>query len=174
MSKVVKVKKNISLDNIDLFIFDFDGVLTNNLVYIDQDGNESVRCSRADGLAFEALNKLNKSIYIISTEVNPVVSERAKKLKIPVLQGVNNKVLALKSLIKEKNYKTDRVLYIGNDLNDYNAIQVCGFSACPADSHPSIKVIVDVVLKTSGGMGVARELVEEVLSINLIEILYNN
>ena len=49
----------ISIDKIDAFVFDFDGVMTNNLVYLDQDGKESVRCSRADGLAFDVLHKLN-------------------------------------------------------------------------------------------------------------------
>jgi len=164
----------LSINNIDAFIFDFDGVLTNNLVYLDQHGTESVRCSRADGLAFEVLRKLNMPAYILSTEVNPVVTARAKKLKIPVLQGLNNKALALKSLAKEKNYIMDRILYIGNDLNDYYAIKACGFSVCPADSHQLIKDIVDIVLKTSGGMGVARELLEEILSIDFIKILHNN
>ena len=174
MNKDVTVIKNISLDVIDVFVFDFDGVLTNNLVHLDQHGTEWVSCSRADGLAFDALRKLNKPTYILSTEVNPVVTARAKKLKIPALQGVKNKASALKSLVEEKNYKMDSVLYIGNDLNDYNVIKACGFSVCPADSHPAIKDIVDVVLKTPGGMGVARELLEEVLSIDLIKLLYNN
>jgi YrbI family 3-deoxy-D-manno-octulosonate 8-phosphate phosphatase len=163
----------ISINNIDAFIFDFDGVLTNNLVYLDQHGTESVSCSRADGLAFEVLRKLNIPTYILSTEVNPVVKARAKKLKIPVLQGLSNKALSLKSLAKEKNYIMDRILYIGNDLNDYYAIKACGFSVCPADSHQVIKDNVDIVLKTSGGMGVARELLEEVLSIDFIKILFN-
>ena len=164
----------ISINNIDAFIFDFDGVLTNNLVYLDQHGTESVSCSRADGLAFEVLRKLNIPTYILSTELNPVVTARAKKLKIPVLQGLNNKASALKSLAKEQNYNMDRILYIGNDLNDYYAIKICGFSVCPADSHQAIKDIVDIILKTSGGMGVARELLEDVLALNLIKILYNN
>jgi 3-deoxy-D-manno-octulosonate 8-phosphate phosphatase (KDO 8-P phosphatase) len=164
----------ISIDNIDAIIFDFDGVLTNNLVQLDQKGKESVTCSRSDGLAFEALRKINIPTYILSTELNPVVTARAKKLKIPVLQGLNNKASALKSLAKEQNYNMDRILYIGNDLNDYYAIKICGFSVCPADSHQAIKDIVDIILKTSGGMGVARELLEDVLALNLIKILYNN
>ena len=68
----------ISIDNIDAFIFDFDGVLTNNLVHLDQHGTESVSCSRSDGLAFEVLHKLKMPTYILSTEVNPVVTARAK------------------------------------------------------------------------------------------------
>jgi YrbI family 3-deoxy-D-manno-octulosonate 8-phosphate phosphatase len=173
MSKSAIVKKNISIDAIDMIVFDFDGVLTNNLVYLDQHGTEWVGCSRADGLAFEVLRKLNKPTYILSTEVNPVVTARAKKLKVPVLQGVHNKVATLKSLVKEKKYKMDRVLYIGNDLNDYNVMQSCGFSVCPIDSHSKIKSIADVILQTPGGKGVARELLEEVLALDFIEILYN-
>jgi 3-deoxy-D-manno-octulosonate 8-phosphate phosphatase (KDO 8-P phosphatase) len=173
MTENQTVRKKISLDNIDVIVFDFDGVLTNNLVYLDQHGTESVTCSRADGLAFEALRILKKPTYIMSTEVNPVVKARAIKLQVPILQGLKNKALTLKSLAKEKKYKMEKVLYIGNDLNDYTAIKLCGFSACPSDSHPKIKDIVDVVLESSGGMGVARELLEEVMSINLIKLLYN-
>ena len=145
MSKSIITNKPISLDLIDAFVFDFDGVLTNNLVHLSEDGVESVSCSRSDGLAFDALRKLKKDSYILSTELNPVVSERAKKLKIRAIQGVDNKVLALKSLAQEKNYNIKHILYIGNDLNDYYAMKVCGFSVCPADSHYDIKNIADIV-----------------------------
>ena len=116
----------ISLDNIDVFVFDFDGVLTNNLVQIDENGKESVNCSRADGLAFDVLRKLNKSVYILSTEKNPVVSARAKKLKIQVLQGIKNKAEAILSLSESKRYDLSRILYVGNDLNDYHVMKICG------------------------------------------------
>ena len=72
--------QNILFDDIDAFIFDFDGVLTNNMVIVDQYGKESVSCSRADGLAFDVLHKLKKSVYILSTEKNPVVTARADKI----------------------------------------------------------------------------------------------
>ena len=75
-------KKKINIKSIDAFFFDFDGVLTDNKVYIDQNGNESVRCSRADGLAFKALKKINKPTFIISSEANHVVKKRAKKLGV--------------------------------------------------------------------------------------------
>ena len=172
MSKSAIVKKNISIDAIDMIVFDFDGVLTNNLVYLDQHGTEWVGCSRADGLAFEVLRKLNKSTYILSTEVNPVVTARAKKLKVPVLQGVHNKVVTLKSLVKEKNYKMDRVLYVGNDLNDFHVMQMCGYAICPTDAHPRIKELATVVLACDGGRGVIRELLEDKLELDFLEILY--
>ena len=162
----------ISLDNIDAFVFDFDGVLTNNLVQIDENGKESVNCSRADGLAFDVLRKLNKSVYILSTEKNPVVSARAKKLKIQVLQGIKNKAEAILSLSESKRYDLSRILYVGNDLNDYHAMKISGYSACPIDSHIKIKELSNVVLNTSGGKGVVRELLEEVFDLDFIKILY--
>ena len=164
--------KVITIDNIDLFVFDFDGVLTDNLVHLDQNGTEWVSCSRADGLAFDVLRKLNKPSCILSTEKNAVVSARANKLGIPVLQGIGNKGESLRNFVKDKGYKLSKVLYVGNDVNDYNSMTICGYSACSADSHPKIKKISNFVLKTNGGKGVVRELLEDILSLDFIEILY--
>ena len=153
------------LDDIEAFVFDFDGVLTDNNVLVDENGKESVKCSRADGLAFDVLNKLNKPVYIISTERNPVVEARAKKLNVPVLQGVKNKVETVVELTNLKGYSLDNILFTGNDLNDYNVMQLCGHTACPIDSHKRIKSIAQIVLNTKGGNGVVRELIEEIFMI---------
>lgn len=163
---------NISINDIDAFVFDFDGVLTNNIVHLDQDGKEWISCSRADGLAFDVLRKLQKLSFILSTEKNPIVSARAKKLKIPVFQGVENKVKSLITLAKENCLDLNRILYVGNDLNDLQVMQICGYSICPADSHKRIKKVASVTLKTKGGNGVVREILEEILDLDLIEILY--
>ena len=163
---------NISLKDIEVFIFDFDGVLTNNLVHLDSKGNEWVSCSRADGLAFDALRKLKKTVYILSSEKNQVVTARANKLQIPVIQGVKDKSKSIKELADRENFNLDKVLYLGNDLNDYYAMKLCGITACPSDSHSKIVAMSDIVLKTAGGHGVVRELLEEVLELNLLKILY--
>jgi len=163
---------SISINSINALVFDFDGVLTNNLVHIDQDGKELVSCSRADGLAFDVLRKLKKSAYILSTETNAVVTSRAKKLKIPVLQGVSNKVNGIKQLAEQEGINLNNILYVGNDLNDYRVMQLCGYTACPADSHEQIKSISSLVLKTSGGNGIVRELLEDVFNLDFIQILY--
>ena len=133
------------LSDIDAFIFDFDGVLTNNIVYLNQDGNEWVACSRSDGLAFDVLRKLGKPAYILSTEINSVVKARGEKLNIPVLQGISNKVEALKELVDDKGYNLNKILYVGNEINDYKAMQLCGYAVCPADSHIKVKQISKVV-----------------------------
>jgi len=163
----------LPINSIDAFVFDFDGVLTNNLVYIDQNGEESVCCSRSDGLAFDVLRKLKIPAYILSTERNSVVTARAKKLKIKAIQGVNDKVKAIEEFSRENSYKLDRVVYVGNDLNDFKSMKLCGYSVCPSDSHKEIKKIASIILKTKGGEGVVRELLEDVLEIDFIKILYN-
>jgi len=161
-----------AIEQVDAFVFDFDGVLTNNQVHLDQHGTEWVSCSRSDGLAFDLLRKLNKSAYILSTEKNPVVSARATKLNITALQGVSNKVTAIKKLATEQGYDLKKICYIGNDLNDYRAMQQCGMTACPSDSHPKIKQLASIKLDTPGGQGIVRELLEDVFNIDLITILY--
>ena len=163
----------ISIKDIDAFVFDFDGVLTNNIVHLDENGGEWVSCSRSDGLAFDALKKLNKSVYILSTEKNPVVTARAMKLKIPVLQGVTDKSLSLRELAKQENFNLQRVMYVGNDLNDFYAMKLCGFSLCPSDSHSKIIEISDATLKATGGNGAVREILEDILGLNLLKILYD-
>jgi len=163
---------SISLDKIHAFIFDFDGVLTNNLVIVNQNGSESVICSRSDGLAFDVLRKLQKPIYILSTEKNQVVAARAEKLKVQVLQGVDNKSDIVKQLADKQKFNLENILYVGNDINDYHVMELCGYTVCPADSHFKIKEISNFVLKTQGGEGVVRELLEDILELDLMQVLY--
>jgi YrbI family 3-deoxy-D-manno-octulosonate 8-phosphate phosphatase len=162
----------MNIDDIDALVFDFDGVLTNNLVYLDENGIESVVCNRGDGLAFDVLHKLKKPTFILSTEKNPVVSSRAKKLRIQTLQGSKNKLNTLKNLINDNGYSKNKVLFVGNDLNDYKVMQFCGYSVCPSDAHSKIKDISKIILNTRGGDGIVRELLEDVLNLDFIDILY--
>ena len=165
--------KIISFDKIEALVFDFDGVMTNNLVYLDQNGKESVGCSRADGLAFDVLRKLQKPAYILSTEINSVVTARANKIQISALQGISNKGVGIKELSAREGFDIQNIMYIGNDINDYQVMQLCGFTACPSDSHETIKSISDFELKAKGGNGVVRELLENIFGLNFLEILYN-
>lgn len=162
----------ILLNDIDALVFDFDGVLTNNQVLVDQNGLEFVFCSRGDGLAFDVLKKLKKPAYILSTEKNPVVAARGRKLDVPVIQGVSAKPAALATLVEKMKFSFSRLLYVGNDINDYRVMSLCGYSACPADSHNKIKSIATITLETNGGDGVVRELLEDVLKIDILDILY--
>jgi len=163
----------MDIDDVDLIVLDFDGVLTDNSVYVDSTGNETVKCSRADGLAFDVLKILNKPVFIFSTEKNNVVVARAGKLGVEVLNGVGDKKTVLKKYCYDNEYSLDRVLYVGNDINDYEAMKLCGYSICPADSHRDIKRISNTVLTLSGGCGVIREILEDIMCLNFIEILFN-
>ena len=163
----------MNIKNIDVFVFDFDGVLTNNMVHLDENGKEFVSCSRGDGLAFDVLRKLKKPAYILSTEKNTVVSARAKKLQISALQGVENKLVGIQEIIEKESCSIESILYVGNDLNDYLVMRVCGYTACPIDSHPRIKEISENILTAKGGSGVVRELLEQVFNLDFIKILYS-
>ena len=169
---IFMLKNKIRLDDVKAIIFDFDGVLTNNTVMVDQLGGEWVSCSRSDGLAFDALKKTSVLQFIVSSEKNKVVSARARKINVPVLQGISDKVKAITKLAKDNKFSLDNVIYVGNDLNDYRAMKICGYSACPQDSHFKIKELSDVILRSKGGGGIVRELVEDVLDLDVLEILY--
>jgi YrbI family 3-deoxy-D-manno-octulosonate 8-phosphate phosphatase len=150
---------------VDLIVFDFDGVLTDNRVLVTEDGREAVFCSRADGLGFEILRRAGLATLILSTEKNPVVAARAAKLRIPVLQSVRDKGATLERYCKKQRIALPRVMYVGNDLNDLPAIRRVGIAVCPADAHPLIIAASSVRLATRGGDGVVREIAEKVLGL---------
>ena len=108
----------------------------------------------------------------LSTEKNSVVTARANKLKIEAIQGISNKTEAIKELAKNNNYDLEKILYVGNDINDYDVMLAVGVSACPSDSHYLIMSIASIHLKLNGGEGIARELLEESFDLNLKEILF--
>jgi len=145
---------------VSLFVYDFDGVLTDNKVFVDEDGRETVCCNRSDGLAISKIKGMGITQLIISTEKNKVVSARAQKLGIPVIQDVGNKKNALLDFCEKSNVNPEDVLYIGNDINDLEAMLVIGFPVCPKDACPEIKKIAKLVLPISGGNGVIRKLLD--------------
>ncbi|NLE83458.1 MAG: acylneuraminate cytidylyltransferase [Chloroflexi bacterium] len=145
-------------------IMDFDGVLTDDKVYTNQDGHESVRASRSDGFGLDMLKRQTGiKAMIMSRETNPVVSARARKLGIEVFQSILNKDEAIKALIKERNLDPNQIIYIGNDLNDLAVLPFVGFFACPSDAHPRVCRQADLVLGHAGGDGAVRELIEKIL-----------
>ena len=163
------IKPVKKIKHIQTLIFDFDGVLTDNKVYVDQNGKEFVQCSRSDGLAFDVLKKLGYILFILSTEKNPVVTARAQKLSIPVIQGTDKKKDILLKMHEKKQIDLTKTMYVGNDLNDYKAMKLCKLKCCPADSHPFIIETADMVLESNGGQGVVREIVEQVLQIDILK-----
>ena len=161
-----------SIHNYSILIVDFDGVLTDNKVMVDDAGREAVLCSRADGLAFDVLSKIGFPAIIFSSERSSVVSFRAKKIGVSVFSAVENKLNALSSMALENSWDLSKVIYVGNDINDFLAMKLCGLRVCPSDSHHSVKHISHLVLKAKGGDGVIRELLEDCFDLDFLEVLY--
>jgi 3-deoxy-D-manno-octulosonate 8-phosphate phosphatase (KDO 8-P phosphatase) len=149
-------KKLIS--SIKLVVFDFDGVFTDNTVYVDENGIEMVRCSRSDGLGLQRLSSLGIQSLIVSTEKNAVVSRRANKLKIMCRQGVGDKSAELLQLCKNNNINLDSVMFVGNDINDIPALKIVGAPVGVADSHPEILPYIFYRTLKPGGLGAVREI----------------
>ena len=148
------------MKNLKLIVYDFDGVMTDNKVYINQYSNEMVQVNRADGLAISEIKKLGIEQIIISTEKNPVVMKRATKLNIKCLQGIENKKAALIDYCENNNFDLQNVAYVGNDINDKEVMEIAGTTYFPLDAHKSIQDISDNILQTKGGDGVIRELLD--------------
>jgi len=163
----------MDVNSIKLIVLDFDGVLTSNKVFINEHGEEFVECSRADGLAFDTLRMLQMNIIILSTEANKVVSSRADKLKVKAIQGVGNKKDVLSDIMRDQDLNKNEVVFVGNDVNDIDAMHLCGLTFCPSDAHALVKQKAKKVLKSIGGNGVMREIVEEHFELNIYNILFN-
>lgn len=149
--------------DIDLLVTDFDGVLTDDKVLVFDDGHEAVRCSRSDGLGCDLLRGSGLEMIILSTEQNPVVSARGAKLRIAVIQGSADKAAALRELVDERGLDCDRVMFIGNDVNDAGALSIVGWPVVPADAHPDVAGLARYTTIANGGEGVLRELASTLL-----------
>ena len=137
---------------------DFDGCLTDDRVWLNQDGEEFVAANRKDGLAVKRLKNLGIQVVIASTETNKVVLARGNKMGVDVLQGLEVKSEAIEHYFKQKNLSWNDVWYIGNDVNDIGTIERANLSICPADAVKKVRKTVDVVLKTKGGHGILSEI----------------
>ncbi|MDO9063280.1 MAG: acylneuraminate cytidylyltransferase [Microbacterium sp.] len=150
--------------DIDALVMDFDGVHTDDLVSVDQDGRESVRVSRMDGLGLELLRKAGLPMLILSKERNPVVAARGRKLQIEVLQGVDEKLSSLRAWCAEHGFELDKVAYVGNDINDAPCLEAVGWPIVVPQAHPDVLPLARVVLTRAGGQGALRELAELILA----------
>lgn len=151
------------LGTIECVVLDFDGVLTDNAVWVLGDGTEMVRCDRSDGLGIAALTRAGVTVAVLSTETNPVVAARCRKLKLPFAQGLADKALALRGLLAERGVDPSRVAYVGNDVNDLGCLELAGLPVAVADAHPRVLDAVALVLSRPGGHGAVRELCDLLL-----------
>lgn len=146
------------LSTVRLIAFDFDGVFTDNTVYVTQDGIESVRCWRSDGLGLARLRSIGVQAFIISTEANPVVAARAQKLKLPCKHGVEDKAASILATCQELRVDPKQTMFVGNDINDIPAFQSIGFPVGVADAYPEIYPYILYRTQKPGGFGAVREI----------------
>lgn len=138
-------------------VFDFDGVFTDNRVIVSEDGRESVVCSRSDGYGLDRLRELGIHMMILSGEVNPVVSVRARKMKLLCRQGVEDKIGELKAAAAAWKVPLNGVAYVGNDINDIGCMKMVGLPVAVADAWPEVLFLARWVLARQGGQGAVRE-----------------
>lgn len=150
-------------DRISLVAFDFDGVFTDNRVWVDENGHEMVAAFRSDSYGMLRLEEKGIRLVVISTETNPVVAARCRKVGIECIQGIKDKASVLKEYLKKNGIKADETIFIGNDINDLGCFQIVGFSVAVADALPDVSKSADLILSHKGGYGAVRELCELIL-----------
>lgn len=149
--------------DVDVVVTDFDGVHTDDLVSVGQDGSERVTVSRSDGMGVERLRLAGVPLLILSKETNPVVAARAAKLHVEVVQAVDDKAAAIRDWMTRNGHDPARVCYLGNDVNDLPAMALVGWPAAVADAHPEVLSAARVVMRARGGRGAVRELADRVI-----------
>lgn len=151
-------------DPLALVVFDFDGVMTDNTVLVNERGEESVRCSRADGWGIARLREAGVAMIVLSTEANPVVQARCEKLKLPCHQSHDDKAAFLSKFLRDGRIAAAQVVYVGNDVNDLECLKLVGHPVAVADSHPAILAVAKTVLTRRGGDGAVRELCDRLVA----------
>lgn len=148
-----------------MVVFDFDGVFTDNRVYVTETGQEFVSCSRSDGIGLQALRRAGIPSMVLSSETNDVVKERCKKLNIECKHACQDKLSFLKDLVRQKDFNFSNLLYMGNDINDADCLKTVGFPVVVKDSHPDVIPLGKYITKNTGGCGAVREICDLITAV---------
>ncbi len=150
------------LARIRFAVFDFDGVFTDNRVWTNERGEESVACWRGDAMGLRRLEEVGVDYLILSTETNEAVGARARKIRAACLQGVEDKVPVLREEAVRRGFSLDETAYVGNDVNDAGCLELVGLPVVPADAWPEVVPLAQLVLSRGGGRGCVREFCDAV------------
>ncbi len=156
-SPMIPQKRSLP-EQVELVVFDFDGVMTDNRVWVDQDGREMVAANRSDSLGLSRMRRAGVEAFVLSREINPVVAARCRKLNLPYIQGETDKASALRTLLIERKIDPAKVVYVGNDINDLPCFPIVGCAVAVADALPEVCEQADLVLQQRGGHGAVREI----------------
>ena len=148
------------VNNISIVISDFDGVFTDNSVWVDENGIEQVKCSRLDGIGISKLKEVGVELVVVSSEPNKAILKRCEKLKVEAYNNIDDKGSFVKDLIQRKGLNKENALFIGNDENDIPALKHVKFGVGVADSYKSFLDSTQYILSKKGGDGAIRELCE--------------
>jgi len=155
------------MKNVLLVVFDFDGVMTDNRVRVHESGQEAVWCHRGDGWGIARLKEAGFDVWVLSTETNPVVAARCRKLKIEAIHGCDDKPTTLQRLARERNLRPEQIAYVGNDLNDLACMRWVGWPIAVADAVPEVRALAKWVTRLPGGCGAVREVADRLVSSRL-------
>jgi YrbI family 3-deoxy-D-manno-octulosonate 8-phosphate phosphatase len=145
------------LERVRFAVFDFDGVFTDNRVWVDERGEESLAFSRSDGLGLRRLDEVGVHYLIVSTEKNAIVGARAKKLEVDCVQGVGDKLSVVRDRSVDLGVPLEDTAFLGNDINDAECLRAVGVPVVPADAWPEVRALAHWVLSRPGGNGCVRE-----------------
>ncbi len=157
--------KRVMPKTIALLVLDFDGVVTDNRVWVSEEGHEMIAANRSDSLRMNELRKMGIETLILSSEINPVVAARAKKMKVEAIHGVGleDKASVLKNLLESRTIDPSQVVYVGNDINDLGPFELVGWAVAVADAQPEVLRAADYVTQLKGGHGAVREICDLIL-----------
>jgi YrbI family 3-deoxy-D-manno-octulosonate 8-phosphate phosphatase len=150
------------LTQIRLVVFDFDGIFSDNRVWTNDRGEESVACTRADVIGLRRLDEIGVDYLIITSETNDAVPARARKMRIECIRGIEHKLPVLREQLERRGVGAEHTAYLGNDVNDAECLGEVGFPVVPADAWPEVVPLAKLVLKRSGGRGCVREFCDAV------------
>lgn len=149
------------------FVFDVDGVMTDGTLLATEDGHMLRRMNIKDGYAMQLAIKKGYKIWVISGGKSEAVRIRLNRLGVmDVHIGIETKKELLLEIAEESRTSFENILYMGDDIPDYAAMQLCGLPCCPADAMPEIKGVSKYISSHKGGEGCVRDVVEKVLKLN--------
>lgn len=152
------------LRHVRMLAMDVDGVLTDGGMYYSEAGDELKKFNTRDGMGIKMLQFAGIITAFITKEKTAIVERRGAKLGVPeVHQGADDKLTVLRGLVEKYDLTLAQVAYIGDDVNDLEALRAVGFSAAPADAMPAVRDAVRYVCTTRGGEGVVREVADLIL-----------
>ena len=155
------------LAEIRLVVFDFDGVFSDNRVWTNERGEESVACFRGDALGLRRLDEVGVEYFVLTTETNDAVPARARKIRIECIRGIEDKLPVLREEVERRGFSLAETAYLGNDVNDAECLAAVGLPVVPADAWAEVVPLAKLVLARAGGYGCVRELCDAIWSAKL-------